>query len=579
MAIFHVDYISGSNANDGSAATPYATVKYALETNSLGAGDTVKVAGSGLTTRDSAATYDRNIAYNVLTTSTDLTGSISVNDIVQINPPSATTEFQDWFVSSVTAITATTITLHSELELPGTAATGNWTIKTIDSTYVSSVTTLETWISGAGVGVLIEGGYNNTFTSIIGLTYFRRNISAGAINGSVYATSGYAAQSLNTVTLKNFQFSQFTAPIQTQFGVSIYGTNLRVYLSSSATGLCGTYGQVVSPDSNAADLYFINATTNVGSIIAYVGNFINNGDNIAMNATIYCGIRIPQLSCIINNLTIWNPGNNAHGAYFSSTYGVNIGTDILLTASTTIKGNVAFSSIDSNRSGFTKSLRVFRTVAQSSTLNFKPTAINVIDGGLTTTAWWDFISYEKGFNATICNFILPSGFYLKDQSIGSSTQNQAGAIQAVQVVDDEYTWIGNNSTYIAVDTADFSTGDSSKVFLFGSSSAYAVTAPIPNLFQFTKTATKPTSITIRCKYIANGATMSNVFMVLNNYAAFELPSQNLTATNWTDVTYVFNLTTNQWNLIPIGVPIQIGLRPNSNAGNPILKVDSISVNY
>ena len=75
MATFHVDYLNGSNTNDGSAANPYATVKYALETNSLGSGDDVKVAGGGETTVDSAATFAAN---NQLTTSSDLTTSISV---------------------------------------------------------------------------------------------------------------------------------------------------------------------------------------------------------------------------------------------------------------------------------------------------------------------------------------------------------------------------------------------------------------------------------------------------------------------------------------------------------------------
>ena len=85
MAIFHVDYINGNNGNDGSAGSPYATVKYALETNSLGAGDTVKVAGSALTTRDTAATYDNTTTgYNVLTTSTDLTAFISVGTISSV---------------------------------------------------------------------------------------------------------------------------------------------------------------------------------------------------------------------------------------------------------------------------------------------------------------------------------------------------------------------------------------------------------------------------------------------------------------------------------------------------------------
>ena len=56
MAIFHVDYTNGSNSNDGSAANPYATVVYAIETNALTTGDTVKVAGSAPVLVESVAT-------------------------------------------------------------------------------------------------------------------------------------------------------------------------------------------------------------------------------------------------------------------------------------------------------------------------------------------------------------------------------------------------------------------------------------------------------------------------------------------------------------------------------------------
>lgn len=576
MAIFHVDYINGNNGNDGSAGSPYATVKYALETNSLGAGDTVKVAGSALTTRDTAATYDRNIGYKVLTTSTDLTAFISVNDIVQINPPSANTEFQDWFTSSVTGITATTITINDEIDLPGTAAVGNWTIKTIDSTILSNASgTFETWASGAGIDVVIEGGYDSGFTSVIGLTYFRRNLPSSQVNGICYNASGYASNSLNTVTFKNFQWSQFNQVLSLPFGVGIYGTNLRLYTTSAAATLTGTYGQVASPDSNPPELYFINSSGGVTSSFSYSNAFINNGNNINMNVTVYGGTRLATISHMVNNLTIWNPGQNSLGSGFGYTYGINTGLNISFITNTTIIGNVTFNVIDVNRSGFYKNLTLFKP---ASTINFKPTSINVINGGLTN-AWWEFVSYTSGFNANVCNFMLPTGFNLKNQLTASSRESLPGNIQAVQIVDDEYTWIGNNSAYIAADTTDFSTGDSSKVVLFGSTEAYGSTPPNPNIFQFTKTGIKPTSITMRYKFVANGGSISNVFMILNNYGQYELNSQPLTATDWTDITYPFSLSDPKWDLIPVGMPIQMGLRPNSTAGNPIIKVDSITVNY
>ena len=72
MAIFHVNFTTGSDANDGSAANPYESIKYALETNALGTGDTVKVAGSTVTAVDSACTYTQTDGITKLACSQDL---------------------------------------------------------------------------------------------------------------------------------------------------------------------------------------------------------------------------------------------------------------------------------------------------------------------------------------------------------------------------------------------------------------------------------------------------------------------------------------------------------------------------
>ena len=112
MATFHVDYLNGSNSNDGSAANPYATIVCAIETNSLTTGDTVKVAGSAPTLVENAATLKGKVSTEaqILQTTSDLTGSISVGDIVKIYP-NGYTDFQE-MRAEVTSISATEIQFY-----------------------------------------------------------------------------------------------------------------------------------------------------------------------------------------------------------------------------------------------------------------------------------------------------------------------------------------------------------------------------------------------------------------------------------------------------------------------------------
>ena len=570
MATFHVDYINGSDANDGSAANPYATMKFALETNSMGAGDDLKVAGSAMTTRDAAATYSDAVGYDVLTTSSDLTGVISVGDIVQINPPPGNTQYQDWMHAQVTAITATTITYFEELHLPGTAATGNWTIKTIDSVYSSASATMEEWVDATvGANVDIIGGYNTAFTSIIGSTYFRRSgLGAGSTSGTAIRNK-YANNVLAIANFENFSFLQWNECIRGEFGGSIYGNNLLSYTSGG--NVFAYFGMVLGKNNVVPNTFVINGNGNYGNF-AYIQNAVADSTiEVENNIKIYAGNKILKAAMTFNDVTIWNPGSDANGADFGATYSLQI------YQSSNICGALTFNTIDNARSGFRKGHNLFFT--SNAGITAKPSAINVIDGGVAGS-YWDFTdSQASKLTPFISSVICPTGFLIKDQQIRNGRDQSISAQPVFQVIDGDGVWLKQEGGYMRV-SDDFDTGDSSKLFFMGNGAAYATGPSQALLFQFTKIASTPASITLRGKTEANGSSSSSTTFALKlaNYIQWSnFPNSSFTTATYTDK--VIALPTGYtWDQIPVGGVVQIGIE-FSTSNNQLVYIDSVTVNY
>ena len=570
MATFHVDYINGSDANDGSAANPYATMKFALETNSMGAGDDLKVAGSAMTTRETAATYSDAVGYDVLTTSSDLTGVISVGDIVQINPPPGNTQYQDWMHAQVTAITATTITYFEELHLPGTAATGNWTIKTIDSVYSSASATMEEWVDATvGANVDIIGGYNTAFTSIIGSTYFRRSgLGAGSTSGTAIRNK-YANNSLAIANFENFSFLQWNECIRGEFGGSIYGNNLLSYTSGG--NVFAYFGMVLGKNNVVPNTFVINGNGNYGNF-AYIQNAVADSTiEVENNIKIYAGNKILKAAMTFNDVTIWNPGSDANGADFGATYSLQI------YQSSNICGALTFNTIDNARSGFRKGHNLFFT--SNAGITAKPSAINVIDGGVAGS-YWDFTdSQASKLTPFISSVICPTGFLIKDQQIRNGRDQSISAQPVFQVIDGDGVWLKQEGGYMRV-SDDFDTGDSSKLFFMGNGAAYATGPSQALLFQFTKIASTPASITLRGKTEANGSSSSSTTFALKlaNYIQWSnFPNSSFTTATYTDK--VIALPTGYtWDQIPVGGVVQIGIE-FSTSNNQLVYIDSVTVNY
>ena len=584
MADFHVDYINGSNATgDGSAGNPWGTITHALTESAAGTGDTVKVAGSGLTTVDSTATLS---AVDTLTTTTDLTSSISVGDIVKVMP-NGVTEFQDWPTVYVQSITATTIQFYEDIYMPGDWRTGTstYTIKTIDSIY-GTTATVEDISNQLGAGADVIGGYNSGFTAIVGLTYLRRT---GVGGGSGSGTGWFfrtTNNNINQANFENFHFSQFSRAIDTEYGASYFGDNLHFYSNSSESQ--GSFGEVYKKSGGPSTCYYSSSDGRVG-IGAYQTNFINAGYTPEQNVYQFIGNRNMEFSIgnPIKKFVVWNPGFNSNGAAFGRT--ANIRSNIQHFSDCDYTTNI----IETNRGGFSG---VNQNIILFNNCWGNLNSLNFIDGN-TTEDWYfqpgDLQGYWKTQKVTMK---YPTGFDFTSASIlphlagARDGSDIGGSVNEVWKDDNGY-WVGQQGgTLERVNTTDYDTGNSSREIILCSRMAYAATDPKTLLAQLTKTtASAPTSITIRYKCTSSPDTTFGTRL----YFGWRDPGYiaNLSTTNinltcdgtWRDATYTAGSDTaftTYWDSIAVGSDWTMNfaaLYYNEPVRNFL--IDSVTVNY
>jgi hypothetical protein len=114
----------------------------------------------------------------------------------------------------------------------------------------------------------------------------------------------------------------------------------------------------------------------------------------------------------------------------------------------------------------------------------------------------------------------------------------------------------------------------------GNSSAYATDYSRALLFEFTKIASTPASITIRGKQEANGSssTSTGFELKLANYIQWaNFGSSSFTTATYTDKVIAFP-TGYTWDQIPVGGVVQIGIE-FSTSNNQLVYIDSVTVNY
>jgi len=571
MATFHVDYINGSNSNDGSAANPYATIVYALQTNSLGSGDEVKVKGSGLTVVDSACTWAEANGNNVLTTSKDNTSLLAVGDIVQINPPA--TELQDFAFARITGITATTITFHEELYVPGTLGTGNWTVKKIDEVILSSAGTFETWQQTDGQGVDIICGYDATFTNVIGRTYFRRDVGAGASSGTCFSTNTNTSNISggNTSNFLNMGFLHWSNCIRGGFGGSHFGDNLMAYQASN--DMFGYFGSMTKKGTGANEI-IVNSCNGRYWSWAYSAPDVDAlGYGYVTNTKVFAAQRTPILQdTYLGDITVWNPGQAAHGGAFGTTI-------MLRLLSGGVNGALTICGPNQARGGFSKSSIIYGVESRKVNANIKHTSFTRLTGGTTDSyySWWDTDEEETGPGTIIIK--APTGYDVTTEPINTNRQSKAWLSGNNYIlIDDNHNWYAAQGCLLTTDVGD--TGVNSKKMFFGTKQGvYAMSDTYAPTLGFIKGPTAPTSITMRYK-IEVGNTLTNIncrFIQQLGQTYDATNSRTLSSTTWANETFTFTSSLG-YEKTPEGSFFPLALKC-TNPDNQVLYIDSLTVNY
>ena len=257
MSNFHVNYLTGSDVTgDGTTGLPWATIAHALITGPAIAGDVVKVVGSTTTDVDVAAGPNTNNLTTVLQTSVDLTGQLAANDIIRVSPNmSDGPEFDGWMLTEIVSITATSITTRAEWQLPNQATT-NFTITKINDQVFK--TTTET-IAPTYPDVTVECGYDATFTSIVGLTFFVNNSTgAGGRSGNGPFSITSSTFQLLAPFFKNLAVCKWTYGIQTGFANGAQVQNLHLLntnanLNGGMSYMCPTTEAILNVYYNDCD--------------------------------------------------------------------------------------------------------------------------------------------------------------------------------------------------------------------------------------------------------------------------------------------------------------------------------------
>lgn len=579
MATFHVDYLNGSNSNDGSAANPYATVVYAIETNSLTTGDTVKVAGSAPTLVENAATLKGKVSSEaqILQTTSDLTGSISVGDIVKIYP-NGYTDFQE-MRAEVTSISATEIQFYESLYLPGTIAS-TYAISTLEFVDTTSGTFEQFNINPAGQ-VLIEGGYNSTFTSIIGRTNIRRSgLGSGSSSGTCIKTKSLN-NNVNTYQFENFGFYKWQKCIEGEFGGSHFLDNIVAYMCNNR--LFANYGNIWNyTGKDNGNLYLINCDNEIGASNAYWTNFVAAGFKPWFNVQSYTGQKFVRFNgMFLNNVTNWNGAQNSGGTKFGST--------ALLKATEgklKIRGGIKFNGIgQAERSGFYLGHELFFPDAARPVISGKLTYFTQLLGGVTDS-YYQFSTNSNGETGTaIGDITMPAGYDLMDEQLKTSNSAEPflDSSFVVRTPDDGFAWKVENGSMVTVDNAIYDTGSNSKRFFIQSKGSYAVNDAYGKIFAFENTGTKPTSITLRCRMapsnIAGNQTSVRIVVdtPLTQMSYIDTPYQTVNnTTGWQDYTFTFGAGGN-WDLLTDS-HVTVGFTC-SNSDLQTLWIDSATVNY
>lgn len=574
MANYHVNYLTGSDVTgNGSTATPWATIKHALSTPPVITGDVVKVVGSTFTDIDTSASPDSSNRTNTLNTSVDLTSQLSVNDVFRFSPNmSDGPEFDGWMLDQVVAITSTTITTRGYWMFPNQDTT-NMTITKINDQIIS--TTSEAGINENITGVTVEGGYDATFTSIVGLTFFTNIRSAGSYTGTKFSFNGGSVREVNTPLFKNFGFARWQNPLQGGFGKYAQVQNLHIVTSNPVAAYQGFRG----PNAEAVtNIYLNDCQGYFPSSSADSYGYGGNQEDFNSPVKLFC-----------------NENRDRH--FNSRSAGVINGGLVMYTAKQAtfgiaqlwsdanaldIKGDLNIMGIDDSQitSGFARANGIMQ-----GTGSIYADSINIVRNGNTNEMPLTPILNNKkpmpGY------FKLPTGEELNDYS-WSSRALEFGDTVGTSFEDANGTW--NSMTpgiFIKQNLVDQETGDSCLQIKKTKNQGYADEAFTPVIMSFNTRsgAQKLTSINVRYK-IVPGTGFSTVSAIgAFQFEDFEAIGGQVTlsSTSWATATFTVingtNTGTGAFIELYPDLDVNLFMRLQNDTNTFDLLIDSITPVY
>ena len=489
MANYHVSYISGSDVTGaGTTANPWGTVKFALDTATPGPGDTVKVEGNTLTTVDAGATIASVSSTTVLTTSTDLSGQFIAGDIIQVNPNiPGNAEFDGWMFTEVVSVTAGTLTTRMKWAFPN-QTTLTISIRKVDNQvdYVQ-----ENLTPPIGAGCIVEGGYDATFTSIIGHTFFiNLGLSAGSRSGTQFNwTANDVGRWLNKPTFKNMAFMKLQNAFNCAFGGMVRAQDI-IQLNTNTS----YNGALVQPDGDTEVRMYMNDCDGGFVNSSFYPNNYDGYDANAKPYRIWNNASVSRFNDInyikINGIVGY--ANSAGDFAFSPLF-----RDAKYTS---IDGPVTLIGRDyTTASGY----QIIPTIVQTAlNADIKLSSVNIVLNGIAAN-----IGLWTPLNGQMINTILrfPSGFLIKDQWWYGRVNLDQSINGGLTLIDDNGTWTGPGNSVATSNTVDQETGNSCLDLLMGVANGYAA-APYSGIiatFPSKVGATALTGLTLRVKRVSS----------------------------------------------------------------------------
>ncbi len=548
MANYHVNYLTGSDSTgDGSTGTPWATINHALVTGPVTTGDVVKVVGSTTTVLTTGGTVSTNDRTNEIATPTDLTGSLNVGDIIIVSPNiSDGAEFNGWMHTEVQAITATVLTTRGYWVFPnqtGLSMTITRVNGVIDTNVQESIVDAQLY-----TGAVIECGYDATFTSVVGHTYWANsNTGVGGQTGSKFSISNNGSTgSWNSgmPLFRNIAFARWQYGINMSFGQYAYANNI-ILLNANATA--GGQGFYAAPGTDASTLIYLNDCD--GAVMdknymqySYLGTDNCIGNMAPMNLFI----------AVNRDRKMERQGGRVQDVTSYCITGADFGTSSPFNQSYNlhVTGAVSMMGIDSSA----YQANYYRIPAlMTGTGQITPTSWKIVKNGKAASdlAFGFIINTSDNGIAGNSYIKLPAGTSIKDADFvtlagGNSPGSSYNTGQTFQ--DDNGLWTASNGTvFYQQNLVDQETGDSCLEIYTTAGAAYSGYNSGSTICSFPagNAGQRLTGMTFRYKKLSGGLSgytvktdMGGAFVTIGNL--------NLASTNWADSTITIFNTPLRW---------------------------------